>query len=71
MFSVCLRSVMYVLTDTRKCNAAAESHSDVYEQTILYTNRHEGEALGSRSNNRENLFVCHDRTGRGHVYIKF
>jgi hypothetical protein len=66
---------MYVQTDTRKCNAAAESHSDVYEQTILYTNRHEAEALGPRFNNRENLFVCHDplleKTGRGHVYIKF
>jgi hypothetical protein len=48
---------MYVQTDKRNCNAAAESHSDVYEQTILYTNRHEGEALGPCSNERENLWV--------------
>ena len=34
-----------VLTDTRKRTAATESHSDVYERTILFTNRYDGEAL--------------------------
>jgi hypothetical protein len=50
-------NVLYVQTDTRKRNAAVERHSDIYEQTILYTNRHEREELGPRSNDRENLCV--------------
>jgi hypothetical protein len=44
-----------VQMDMRRRTAAAERHSDVYEQTILYTNRHEGEALDPCSSDREHL----------------